>query len=284
MESLLEVVGHYEKQEGSRQVGMERIAPKPGPPLFVQVVFPSILKAGKTVETISLIPDKWQKITLPVPNPELLEKKTIHIAPLNTNGTVLLSGIRIVSTAAAGVVWQAKSSMDYDKFAFKGPVLRVPDLDNLLLIITGKGSFLELPLLQNVLNVPLHTEFWIMPSKQQNIIQRVGKRSIDVLLPIYEKAENSPSVFRKLIKESELINLLNESLFGGVSTCIYYSKTKVLHISGWFLPVTNYDTIEFYDYKNGSLGKAKFRFSRSDILKNFIFLMKEIQDGCLRRL
>ena len=170
VESLLNVVGQYEKQAASRQAEQERTATEASPPLFAQVVFPSSRKSGEVVETIPLIADQWQHITLPVPEPKLLCDKPVILKPLNTNGTVMISALKLVNLASREVLWAAQTPQDFEALKLSGTVLRIPDLDNFILFVTGDEPCLNLPNMENLPNCPVGFGGWMRANRNQSLI------------------------------------------------------------------------------------------------------------------
>ncbi len=171
IDSLLDVVGQYEKQMANRQTEQERIAVEAGPPLFAQVVFPSDREGGEVVETIPLLTEEWQHIAVPVPESTLLKDKPIIFKPLNTNGTVKISAISLINRATGNSVWSAKTSNEFDQIVVQGSAVRLPDQDNLTLLITGNEPGLYLPLVGNVIDVPFNFILWIKASMAQSTIR-----------------------------------------------------------------------------------------------------------------
>lgn len=168
VESLLEVIGQYEKQAASRRAEQERTATEPGPPLFAQVVFPSTREGGEVVETIPLIADEWQHITLPVPEPTLLRDKPMILKPLNTNGTVIISAISLVNQATGVNVWTAKTAKDFDRLTFQGgKALRLPDRNRMVLLVTDPGLKVAFTVLDEFSDGPLELSLWIKTTQSQ---------------------------------------------------------------------------------------------------------------------
>lgn len=171
VESLLDVVGQYEKRAASRQAEQERIAAESGPPLFAQVVFPSTREGGEVVETIPLIADEWQHITLPVPEPTLLKDKPIIFKPLNTNGTVKISAISLINRVTGNSVWSAKTSNEFDQIVVQGSAVRLPAKENFILLVTGNGPFILFPKAKDVFDFPVQYTMWIKPTRGQAFVQ-----------------------------------------------------------------------------------------------------------------
>jgi len=275
IDSLLQTVGQQEKH---CTLGTHYSSLKEAPPLFARVIFPTSLEGGQKTETIPLMADQWQKISLFVPKPELLCEQSIRISPLNSHGTVIISSCMFVKSGTGEIIWQTKTCEDYDKFNIQGPAVRVPAFDNLVLIITGRTSSLALSKHNIIIQFPIFFEFWIKASSEQTIIQRAGKNNIEVLLPVFGKELSELSEIKTLVNQSVFLELLNKLLLGAVSVCSYYKETNVLSVKGWYLPVSNYDGIELYDRMNKFIGQAQYRQTRRDVYEKYK-AFNEFQSG-----
>ncbi|MBL0702141.1 MAG: class I SAM-dependent methyltransferase, partial [Desulfosarcina sp.] len=203
IDSLLEVIGKYEKQSAKRYAQIEKIASRPEPSLFAQVVFPSTRKGGEITETIPLIADKWQKISLSVPESTLLCDKPVILKPLNTNGTVIISVLKLVNLASGEVLWMAQTPQDFEAFKLSGTVLRMSDLDNFILLITGDEPCLALLSITNLPNCSVGFEGWMRVSRNQSIIMDYWKKEIREL----------DNVKHQLKKQNEKILMLTQSMY-----------------------------------------------------------------------
>jgi len=218
--SLLEVIGHYEKQATSRQAGQKRTATNPGPPLFAQLVFSSTRESGKVVETIPLVADKWQHIVLPVTEPTLLRGKPMFLKPMNTNGTVMISAISLVNQATGECVWSAKNIKDFDQIIVNGSVIRLPDRDRLILLITGNDPRINLSCGQITADSPMQYELWVKATKNQELVHSNVFLSLiankqDGIDQINSESLNIPDGLQISRDEDALVNYLleNESDF-----------------------------------------------------------------------
>ncbi|MGD9971488.1 MAG: sulfotransferase domain-containing protein [Desulfatirhabdiaceae bacterium] len=117
-----------------------------------------------------LLPDQWHKITLPVHQPDKLMAEGLVLAPLNTTGTVWISAVNLVNKATGEVLWSAKNGSDFDRFVVQGQALRLPNQDNLLILVTGENALVNVRVEGHVPNAPLEVEMWV----------KVG-RGLDVL-------------------------------------------------------------------------------------------------------
>lgn len=176
VESLLDVIGQYEKQAASRLAEQERIAAEPGPALFAQVVFPSTHEGEEIVETIPLIADEWQHIVLPVSEPKLLKDKPIIFKLLNTNGTVHISAISLINRATGKTAWAANSVQDFDQIDIKGGAIRLPDRNKLVLAIFGQKPEIWLSASKDIPDCPLVLDVWIKAFRDQDrFVKYYGK-------------------------------------------------------------------------------------------------------------
>ena len=172
IDSLLDVVGKYEKQSANRHAQIERIASKSEPSLFARVVFPSTREGGKIVETISLIADEWQHLTLPVPEPTLLRDKPVILKPLNTDGTVEISAIKLTDKVTGKTLSSFTRPWELVPLELQGSIVMLPNWDNLILLITGVDCCISIPVSSNYWNSPVEFSIWIKASKKQKIIEK----------------------------------------------------------------------------------------------------------------
>ncbi|MBC2695551.1 MAG: hypothetical protein HF982_09825 [Desulfobacteraceae bacterium] len=223
VESLLDVIGQYEKQAASRLTEQKRIAAEPGHSLFAQVVFPSTRKRGEIVETIPLIADEWQHITLPVPEPILLRDKPIILKPLNTNGTVMISVLKLVKLTIGEVLWAAQTPQDFEALKLSGTVLRMPDLDNFILLATGDELCVCLPLMGKLPDCPVGFEVWMRACRGQQIIHR----SIGYRQPRQKRSSNLVWLASYPRSGNTLLRIILNHNFGLKSYSIYNDNSDI---------------------------------------------------------
>lgn len=138
--------------------------------LYATITFPSSTEKGEVTKTIPLIEDQWQKISLPVPEPELVRVKPIILKPLNTNGTVKVSTIKMIDWTTGKINWEANRARDFDALTLRGTLARLPERNNLSLLITGKDPRVEISVPKDLWERPLVIEVWIKGSLQQDKI------------------------------------------------------------------------------------------------------------------
>lgn len=202
VESLLDVIGQYEKQAASRQAEQERIITEPGPSLFARVVFPSTRVGGEIVETIPLIANEWQKISLTVPEPILLKDKPIIFKPLNTNGTVLISSITILNKTTNDLLWTAQNAEEFNQLFLEKTVFRLPDQDKMALLITSDNPCILLTFIKQLPDCPMDIVVWMKASIDQTIVHEYFKTQYELqnqnseLLAQIKELKNNFSSFR----------------------------------------------------------------------------------------
>jgi FkbM family methyltransferase len=174
VDSLLELVGQYEKQMKNNWVERENIKVDPiRSQLFAEVELPTTCKDGVICKTFPLIVDEWQHITVSVPEPTLLQNKPIILKPLNNNGVVRISNIKIVNSDSGQILWSSETAKDYIGFVYNSSVIRLPDESDLLLFITNNDPEIELPCFVKIGNGPVTLDFWSKASYNQNIITKL---------------------------------------------------------------------------------------------------------------
>jgi FkbM family methyltransferase len=177
VDRLFEVIGQYEKQSVDLHSQIEKITSKPEVSLSAQVVFPSTREGDEFVETIPLIVDEWQRISLAVPEPTFLRDKPIMLMPLNTNGTVVISEMKLVNLISSEVLWVVQTPQDFETLKLSGTVLRIPDLDNFMLLVTGDEPCVKLPLMGKTPDCPVRLEIWMHVCRNQQVLHRsIGRR------------------------------------------------------------------------------------------------------------
>ena len=144
---------------------------------YSRLIFPSACDGGVEHETTPLIFDEWQHIISYMPDAAMLRENSIRYKPLNTNGTIKILTVKIVKSDNDSVIWEAKTPPEFDAFGLSGTIIRLPDLDQLLLIVTGDNAWLDFPVLKDMPDGPVRIELWVKASlDQQVLIDRFGKR------------------------------------------------------------------------------------------------------------
>jgi len=225
IDSLLDAIGKYEKQSANRHVQIQKMVSEKEPSLFAQVVFPSARKGGKTVETIPLVADQWQKISLPVPEPDLLKEKLIIFKPLNVNGTVKISAISLVNQATGTSLWSAKTSDEFGQISVRGSAVRLPSKENFILWVTGNAPGMFLPFMKKSSDVPLALKLWVKVSKEQNEVRSSLPKHLLIdrrcgIGSIHHLSSSGGTVISKCLAAMQDVVLLSEinpcSPMGGV--------------------------------------------------------------------
>ncbi len=199
IDSLLASIGQYEKPAGTGNKQQKRIADHVDTEFYAQVLFPSSKKSGEVVETIPLIADEWQKISLIVPEPALLQNNPLILRPLNTSGTVLISNIKLTNRATGELVREFSSAHDFDSIEIQRDTIRLPNRKNLLLSVFGPNPKVCITKIHEVRDMPLDVEIWIRIIRDQ-----------DKLYQFYnykkpEKTGNSPELNQQLLNKLRIM-------------------------------------------------------------------------------
>lgn len=136
--------------------------------LTTSISLPSQNQQGYITKTYPLIEDQWQKITLNVPEPELLRDHPIRFQPLNTNGIVRIAGIRLVNKSTDQNILDLNTKEDFDQCQVQGSVLRLPDEDSLLLMSTGEQPGVDLLVGTDFVDCPCDVVFWVKAKRDQS--------------------------------------------------------------------------------------------------------------------
>ena len=93
-------------------------------------------------------------------------------------GPVFLTGLKLIRQDTDKIIWEAKEPIEFDSFHIKGDAVRYSDHDNLLILITGANAEIVLPPIPDLSDFPLSFEFYVKPTKDQNIIFQHSHRKI----------------------------------------------------------------------------------------------------------
>jgi hypothetical protein len=173
--------------------------PEVSVPLLTAFYFPQTDGADRP-KTIVLLADEWRHITLPVPQPELLRKRPLHFTPLNHTGTVWIAALKLVNQANGEVLWTAQTPQDFDTLELGGTLLRAPDLENLMLLVTGNDPYVSLPVLEKLPDCPILLEAWMRVSSKQ--IQSHEAAFAQTVMKGYLK-KPQPQLLSSYLKESD---------------------------------------------------------------------------------
>ncbi len=177
IDNLLKQIQHYKTLVDHCNTGEKKGRDNSNASLFAQFKFPWSKEGDNARDTITLKVDEWQHINLHMPNTAELRERAIKFKPININGTVKISAVKIVKLDNDAVIWEAKTPSDFDVFGLSGTVIRLPDLDKLLLIVTGDNAWLDFPVLKDIPDGPVRIELWVKASlDQQVLVDRFGKR------------------------------------------------------------------------------------------------------------
>lgn len=134
--------------------------------LYATITFPSSNAQGEATKRIPLIENQWQKISLSVPEPELLNEKPIIIKPLNTNGRVKVASIKIINRATSQIIWSVNKENGFKELKIRGTVIRVPDIDHLVLIFTHVESRILITPKNKFNDIPCELTLWLKVSQE----------------------------------------------------------------------------------------------------------------------
>lgn len=172
---LFKVIGIQEQKArtlDSQEAGLTHSAPGEQP-LMAKFYFPHADGATLT-ESISLPADTWRQVTLPVPRPDLLHNQPLRFSPLNCHGTALISALKLINRVTGEALWVAQTPQDFDALTFDGTVLRLPDLDNLVLLVTGNEALIHLPNVEKLPDCPVEFKVWLRVSRKQSPLHEVS--------------------------------------------------------------------------------------------------------------
>ena len=134
--------------------------------LHAQITFPTSTSQGQITETVPLLEDQWQEISLSVPEPKLLSDSPIHIQPLNSQGFAYIGSFSLVSKTTGQTIWAFRRG-NWENLNLQGTALKIPDKNNLCLLATGNTPQIELPAFTDIPDMPLDLIIWIKPCSDQ---------------------------------------------------------------------------------------------------------------------
>ncbi len=174
LDSFLSVMGQQEKRYSD---GLGAKAPFAHTSRSLQccIIFPSVAEGGEVTENISLIPDQWQKIAVPLPQVPLPEDGFVIIKPLKTHGTVSIASIALVNKATGQELWAANQTKGFENLHIDGSAVRLPRKDCLELLITGDVPRITAPLPPEASGRPVDLVVWIRVSRDQTIVGKYLK-------------------------------------------------------------------------------------------------------------
>jgi hypothetical protein len=181
--NLLGVIGRYERADMHDSIRRERAllnaGQSGGSSMFAQVFFPGSHQDSQSPYSeenslkILLAPDEWEKLSIPLPRPDLLKAGRLRFDPLNMMGMVLISSIRILNAATGQIVWPADPADAFMQCTATGDAFSLSRPDSLELVCIGSDPRLLLPEIPDVQDCPLTLEVWIKVSRHLKAFQKI---------------------------------------------------------------------------------------------------------------
>lgn len=168
LDIMFKVLGEYEHREHDLRTREAQLpnASRTEPPLFATLSIPTSVGEYRE-KRFHLLPDQWQKISLNIPVPDLLNTTPLRFSPLNTTGAATISSVKLINRVTGEVLWSAQAFEDDNLVSVEGTALRVPAKDNLALLITGKEPVITLKVPAQIPDCPAQAEIWFKVSKNQ---------------------------------------------------------------------------------------------------------------------
>jgi len=142
---------------------------------------------GEHIKSFDLISDQWQKLSFPIPDSTHIRNKQLTFQPLNTYGTVSIATISLVNRATGKEILGFQGD-GFDQLEVQGTTVRLPDKDNLVLLVTGEEPLLRLSV-GDVPDLPLEVVVWVKGSGDQSILNNILV-NYDMKLSTYTKEMN----------------------------------------------------------------------------------------------
>ncbi len=181
LDNLLRVIGRHEQAELDQAIQLQRrllSAQNAAETLYAQVFFP-VPEAEDTTYSkeascrILLAPGEWQQLAVEIPQPEVLRKSRLQLAPLNTRGVVSVSGIKLINAANGQICWSVPEG--YKGCTIDKDALVLSRGETLQLAVTGNYPCLFLPELPDLPDCPMRLEIWIKAERKQDILHTSWK-------------------------------------------------------------------------------------------------------------
>lgn len=176
-DDLLAVVSRCEQNALNSETERERLlveADHKEEILYARVYFPEPGDGERNYtpensRKILVAPEIWQKISIFLPDPDVLKQGSVRIDPLNTSGTVNISAINLVNPSNGEMVRAILGENDFSQCVIEGQILcAASPEESVTLYVTGKDARILLPLLSDLPKVPLSIEIWIKVSHSLN--------------------------------------------------------------------------------------------------------------------
>jgi hypothetical protein len=199
MPIFLNAYGRQEKQPFNKLMGQgQNSANQSDTDLYARVKFPDFQENISSNTRLPLFIDEWQKIAFPLSELVLSSEKSFVFSPLNSNGVVKISNINLLNKINGESVWAAKTIEDFNRLSIRGNAVRLPDKENLILLITGPEPEIHLPLLTHISSCPVDLEVWLKVTKKQDIVR--DKVSLSLLANDQMRRDEGAGPFLKLPK------------------------------------------------------------------------------------
>lgn len=170
LDIMFRALGEYEHREHDLRTREAQLpnASRTEPPLFATLSIPTSVGEYRK-KRFHLLPDQWQKISLDIPVPDLLDTTPLRFSPLNTTGVATISSVKLINRVTGKALWSAQAFEDDNLVSVEGTALRVPAKDNLALLITGKEPVITLKVPAQIPDCPAQAEIWFKVSQNQGL-------------------------------------------------------------------------------------------------------------------
>jgi len=177
LECLVEAVGQHERRATSPAASL----PTRSVAELSMIWQVPRTSGGFMEQPVRLLEEAWQKVNVPIPEPEALADQPLQVIPLNQKGTVWLASVRVVNPVTGTVVWAAQGAEGFAPIQVQGAALRLPHAENGVVLVTGDDPRLVLPGLKVGLSGPLEVVAWVKASRDQRVAHEcLGTRGVAV--------------------------------------------------------------------------------------------------------
>ena len=188
IDTLLQALGSLEKNADQGKTAHFTPSSQEDSRLMqVEVIFPSSQEGGTVSKTSQVVHGQWQKVSMQVPSPELLQDGQIAVKPQYGPGVVMLSSLWLIDEAGDNCVYQIRPEKDLDHISLQGEVIRLPDAENMTLLATGRDFELLCSFTEQLADSPLRLELWIKCTPYLDILH---EKSFFSFLALDQAAES----------------------------------------------------------------------------------------------
>jgi hypothetical protein len=152
--------------------------------LMAQVFFPQDPNPTYTEDNSKafvLPPNQWQEIICDIPDPAILSTKGLRLDPLNTNGVINISSIKLVNKATGEALFQAEKPADFQNCKVTRHGFVLLDQECFTIFSYNFDPQLILPIIPNMPDCPIELRIRIKVGANQEVIKDDWRKMLERL-------------------------------------------------------------------------------------------------------